>query len=125
MISKGSFRVRNGKSGKIHKMDQKFNGKILKHQQRKIQENFQGLTYENISGKPQLKHSLEKLKYELELFPELPKYYQRDGTTKISKNFMEEIMRLEIIGFLNCLVVDMENERKNKTRFDVFPFPEF
>ena len=125
MIGKGSFKVRDGKSGKIHKMVRKFNGDILNYQQKKIQKMLQGLTYENISEKSQLKHSLNSLKYEIELFQKLQKYYKRDGTTKISENLIEEIMRLEIIGYLNCLVIDYKDERLNKTHFDVFPFPEF
>ena len=71
------------------------NGKILNLQKNKIQKNFQGLTIENISSKPHLKHCLKILKNEIKLFHELQKYNERFDTTKMSKKWKNKKMIIE------------------------------
>ena len=123
MARDSSCVVRDGKSDKILTMDKKMNtinGDILNFQKNKIQTNFQGLTIENISSKPHLKHSLNQLKNEIELFHELQKYNKRSGTTKMSKKWKIKKMKLETEFFRNCLMDDFDNEKKNRIRAENF-----
>ena len=121
MIRDSSCAVRNGKSDRIHKMDQKkINGKILNYQHNKISKNFQGLTYENMSSKSQLKYSLNRLKIEIELFHELQKYYKRNGTVKMSKKFKIKKMKIETEFLINSLIDDYNEEEINKRNFENF-----
>ena len=94
MTRVSSFKVRDGKSGEVRKMD-KINGEILKYQHTQIQESLQGMTIENISWKPHHKYSLNQLKKEIEMFHELQKYYHGYRTKKMNKIMLLEIECLE------------------------------
>ena len=123
MARDSSCAVRDGKSGKIHKMDQKIDGEILNYQHNKIQKFFQGLTIENISSKSQLNYSLNRLKIEIELFHELQKYYKRNGTVKLSKKLKIKKMKIETEFLINSLMDDYNEEEINKRNFENFHLP--